>query len=152
MSAAPGPQGDRAGDLNVPRAPEGLKRLDPSQVSLPADYNPLSFLYDIRKVPCFRSSLMWGIGLGGAMGAHAAFKDREMLRPSQPSRLRLRAIKRATNWSVRGFLLVSAVSWVVCRVRSVRRREMMKWVMENQPRLEKGDDGGAAAAGGAAVK
>ena len=36
--------------------------------------DPLSFIWDFRRVPCFRSSILYGIITGAALGGHTFYK------------------------------------------------------------------------------
>ncbi|ORY03381.1 hypothetical protein K493DRAFT_311746 [Basidiobolus meristosporus CBS 931.73] len=53
------------------------------------------------KMPCFRDSVLYGIGSGTGIGVgHFLLKKN---------------IKSACNWAVGGFALVSIISWEVCQ-------------------------------------
>ncbi|CAH1979815.1 unnamed protein product [Acanthoscelides obtectus] len=68
---------------------------------------------DISKIPCFRNSLLYGIGGGIAFGL-----ARFMI-TSQPL--------RSTNFAVYSFSLVTIAYWIQCRYTySKKRFEMLK--------------------------
>jgi len=42
-----------------------------------ARVSPWNFMYAVERNPCFRQSLMWGIGVGAAMAGHSAIRHRQ---------------------------------------------------------------------------
>ncbi|KAI9920046.1 hypothetical protein PsorP6_015595 [Peronosclerospora sorghi] len=75
----------------------------------------------LKNPPCFRSSLMWGIGIGALIGAH---------------RYRhLKSIRKACDGAILTFGLVAIGSWLLCatsyRARAHQTRAFME--MMNNP-------------------
>ncbi|KAG7398023.1 hypothetical protein PHYBOEH_011855 [Phytophthora boehmeriae] len=77
----------------------------------------------LRNPPCFRTGLMWGIGVGPLIGLHRYRTTRR--------------VRSSCDFAIGAFLLVAAGSWVVCstayRTRARQTREFME-VMNNPER------------------
>ena len=82
----------------------------PSSLSTASSDDPLGFVWDLKANPCFRSSLMWGIGLGGALGIHAFTRHRLPY--------------KASDTAVKAFFAVSSVSWLWCRHAARKEKEL----------------------------
>mmetsp|Transcript_7164 Transcript_7164/g.10970 ORF Transcript_7164/g.10970 Transcript_7164/m.10970 type:complete len:112 (+) Transcript_7164:31-366(+) len=83
--------------------------------------DPLSFIWDFRRVPCFRSSILYGIITGAALGGHTFYKKR----------IPMKALDR----SVAGFLGMSCLTWVVCRYRYRNEMARIQDFIENQDEI-----------------
>ncbi|KAF4318815.1 hypothetical protein BBO99_00006901 [Phytophthora kernoviae] len=77
----------------------------------------------LKNPPCFRTGLMWGIGVGSIIGLHR-FRTTKRVRSS-------------CDFAMGAFLVVAAGSWFVCstayRTRAKQTREFME-VMNNPER------------------
>ena len=73
-------------------------------------------MWDLPSNPCFRSSLMWGIGLGAAMGVHSFSRHR--------------LVYKASDTAVKSFFVVSALSWLWCRQQARREKELFDAVID----------------------
>ena len=109
-----------------------------------ARVSPWSFLFAVDKNPCFRSALMWGMGVGGVMAAHSAIRHRNQW--------------KAINAAVGTFLVVSSGKWIFCRQAQREEQERMKGFMskiaakqEARAQERKGGPGANQLAAGAAA-
>ncbi|EEY69823.1 uncharacterized protein PITG_06329 [Phytophthora infestans T30-4] len=77
----------------------------------------------LKNPPCFRTGLMWGIGVASVIGAHR-FRTTRLVRSS-------------CDWAIGAFGLVGGGSWLFCttayRLRARQTREFME-VMNNPDR------------------
>ena len=80
--------------------------------------DPLGFVWDVKANPCFRSSLLWGMGLGAALGVHAGWRGRDWL--------------RGGDVAVKGMVGVSAVMWLWCRYQARQEKELFDRVYARQ--------------------
>ena len=93
--------------------------------SLPSSSDdPLGFVWDLKANPCFRSSLMWGIGLGTAMGVHA------FTRHKLPY--------KASDTAVKTFFVVSSLSWLWCRHQARKEKELFDAVINMEISARRG--------------
>mmetsp|Transcript_24904 Transcript_24904/g.34761 ORF Transcript_24904/g.34761 Transcript_24904/m.34761 type:complete len:114 (-) Transcript_24904:102-443(-) len=82
------------------------------------DFKPYAFLYDVRRIPCMRQTLLNATGTGIALGLHSFYRHRI------PATAMFTGMKTA--------MLVSAVSWITCRINFRNKRRKIYDIMENQ--------------------
>mmetsp|Transcript_7170 Transcript_7170/g.10004 ORF Transcript_7170/g.10004 Transcript_7170/m.10004 type:complete len:114 (+) Transcript_7170:302-643(+) len=87
------------------------------------DFEPYGFLYDIRRIPCMRQTLLNGTGTGIALGLHSFYRHRI------PATAVFTGMKTA--------MFVSAISWITCRVNFRSRKKKIFDIMENQDKYAK---------------
>lgn len=107
-------------DPPAPPKPRDLTAADVTIKTLDADApharaSPWSFLFAVDKNPCFRSALLWGMGVGGVMAGHSAIRHRSQW--------------KAINAAVGTFLLVSSGKWILCRSAQKEEEARMKGFM-----------------------
>ena len=94
-------------------------------------------MWDLKANPCFRSSLMWGIGLGAAMGVHAFTRNKLPY--------------KASDTAVKTFFVTSSLSWLWCRHQAKREKELFDAVINlelsarQQKKAADGSDGATRA-------
>jgi len=76
-------------------------------------------LQNATQIPCFRNSMLWGIGGGVGVGAVRAIWT------SRPSVI--------GSWTVISFVLISAFQWETCRSARQRELQQMRMIQENYP-------------------
>jgi hypothetical protein len=79
------------------------------------DKGPFDFLFNISKVPCFRQSLLWGMGVGTAFGGHHWWNQR--------------VLPRAADAGMKAFVVVAGGSWLLCRSKFKHQRDALKDLM-----------------------
>ncbi|CAH0554942.1 unnamed protein product [Brassicogethes aeneus] len=86
---------------------------DPSRIEMKEDKGFILFGRDISKIPCFRNSLLYGMGGGISLGlGHFMFNSRPL---------------KACNFAVYSFSLITLAYWIQCRYNySVQKFEMLK--------------------------
>ncbi|KAK4523216.1 hypothetical protein GAYE_PCTG44G1109 [Galdieria yellowstonensis] len=80
------------------------------------------FLYKPQKVPCFRQSMLYGLGGGMVLGALRFYRTRNPW--------------KTTDVAVFSTLLFSTVSWVICRYEFHSYREQLRKSFDLQQQLE----------------
>mmetsp|Transcript_16437 Transcript_16437/g.19738 ORF Transcript_16437/g.19738 Transcript_16437/m.19738 type:complete len:114 (-) Transcript_16437:256-597(-) len=86
-------------------------------------FQPYGFLYDVRRIPCMRQTLLNATGTGIALGLHSFYRHRV------PATAMFTGMKTA--------MLVSAISWATCRINFRNRRRKIYDIMENQEKYSK---------------
>lgn len=94
----------------------------------------LGFLFDLPQVPCFRSSLLYGILAGGTLAALRFYRLRRGAGAGTTSPQD--ALLRATDLAVKSTVLFAGVGWVACRYDYRRRREMLRGAVQAQQEYE----------------
>lgn len=85
------------------------------------DKDPLTFLFDMTRVPCFRESMLYGVVSGTGFGLHSFYKtgsgvfDRALL----------------------AFIGVAGVSWGICRYKYKLKRDEFITLMTLQENASK---------------
>ena len=70
------------------------------------------FTSDPRRNPCFRSTVMWGLGVGTLLFCHRFHNTRNAL--------------KSMDYFVGGFTVVGLGQYALCRNRVLERHELMK--------------------------
>lgn len=78
--------------------------------------DPLGFVWDITSNPCFRRSMMWGIGVGGALGVHNFTRYRSHI--------------KASSTAVYGFMAVASGTWLWCRYQAREEKKLFDAVVD----------------------
>mmetsp|Transcript_32389 Transcript_32389/g.78839 ORF Transcript_32389/g.78839 Transcript_32389/m.78839 type:complete len:113 (-) Transcript_32389:397-735(-) len=86
-------------------------------------FDPYGFLYDIRRIPCMRQTLLNATGTGIALGLHSFYRHRIPM--------------NAMFTGIQTAMFVSAVSWVTCRINFLSRKKKIYDIMENQEKYAK---------------
>ncbi|GAB5362919.1 hypothetical protein AAMO2058_000839900 [Amorphochlora amoebiformis] len=89
----------------------------------PKGENPFGFLYDIRRIPCMRNTLLNATGAGIALGLHSFYRHRIPM--------------NAMLTGMKATMLVSVVTWVTCRINFHHRTKQIIEIMKSQEKLSK---------------
>uniref|UniRef100_A0A7S3Z9F5 Cytochrome c oxidase assembly protein COX20, mitochondrial n=1 Tax=Lotharella globosa TaxID=91324 RepID=A0A7S3Z9F5_9EUKA len=76
------------------------------------------FLYDVRRIPCMRNTLLNATGCGIALGLHSFYRHRIPWTASQTG--------------LKAAMFVSLCTWVTCRLNFRYKKDQIRKIMEAQ--------------------